>query len=246
MYKLIYLVSFVLISFLVGLEIGVSKGGPPAAYAKNYSAPAELMTVFPAPELNLTPIGAGGEVNSKASVVFSFTSESSVEDLISSQEKRWKEVGLTTSVKETPQRGVLLGINRADRELFQIVAFFCPPAVREKLCSGQNTFGMVSRLTQESSAKANVLPFTICAGGKEISSYSASDMGHPSVTSTILCPSSIESVQTDLDSEFLMWNKKEETGGILIYSRDGDEVTIIPSGKDEKTLLVVTYQRGVS
>jgi len=245
MHKLVLIIGAVLISFAFGISLGFSKSGTPQAYAKNYSSVAEQIEVFSVSELDLTPIGSGGEINEKRSQLFSFTSSSSVEDLVSAQEKKWQSVGLSTSGKVSPQRAVLLGINRQNREMYQLVAFFCPPAVRQKLCSGQNSFGMISRMSEESSSKGNSVPFTICSGVKEISSFAASDLGHPSVTATFLCPSSLQSVESELDSEFQLWQKKPSGSDILVYSKDGEELTVIPSGKEDKTLLVVTYQRGV-
>ena len=245
MRNLLIIVSFILVSFGVGISLGFSKGGTPQAFAKNYPTVQEQINVYPAIELNLTSVGSGGELNDKVSQLFSFTSSSSVDDLVSSQEKRWQEVGLSTSGKVSPQRAVLLGINKESKELFQLVAFFCPPAVREKLCSGEHSFGMISRMSQEVGSKGSRLPFKICSGAKEISSYAASDLGHPSITATYLCPSSTEAVESELDSEFIMWHKKESSSDVLVYSKEDEEVTILPSGKDGKSLLVVTYQRGV-
>lgn len=245
MRNLTIIVSFILVSFGVGISLGFSKGATPQAFAKNYPSGGEQINVYPAPELNLTPVGSGGELNDKVSQLFSFTSSSAVDDLVSSQEKRWQEIGLSTSGKVSPQRAVLLGINKESRELYQLVAFFCPPTVREKLCSGQNSFGMVSRMSQVDGSKGSSLPFKICSGAKELSSYAASDLGHPSITATFLCPSSAEAVESELDSEFMMWQKKESATDILVYSKDEEEVTILPSGKDGRTLLVVSYQRGI-
>jgi hypothetical protein len=245
MRNLIFIVSFILVSFGVGVSLGLSRSGTPQAFAKNYPSVGEQISLFPAPELNLTPIGSGGEINDKVSQLYSLTSESSVGDIVASQEKRWKDVGLTTSQKSTAQRAVVIGVNHQTREMYQMVLFFCPPTVRERLCSGQNVYGMISKMGEENSSKGNSMPFTICSGGKQISSFAASDLGHPSLTATYICPSSPESVASELDSEFVAWEKREDSTDILVYSKDEEQLTIIPSGKDGKTLLVVTYQRGV-
>lgn len=245
MRNLIFITSFILISLAVGVLLGFSRAGTPKAFAKGYPQFGEKVAVFPAPGIDITPVGSRGEINNKISQLFSFTSGLSIGDIMELQEKRWKEIGLKTSKKASPERGVLIGVNKDTREFFQMMAFFCPPTIRGKLCAGQNAFGIISKMVDEMSSNGAPLPFQICSGGRELSSYAATDLGHPSITSTYICPSSPESVASELDTEFVMWQKKEDTSDVIVYYRDGEEITIIPSGKDSKTLLVVTYQRGV-
>jgi hypothetical protein len=245
MKKILYFTCFVLLCFLVGLEIGFSRNGAVQAYAKNNQSGIDPVEMYAAEDINITPIGVGAEINSKNSSIYSFTSPSSVKDVISQQERNWQKAGLQTSGKVSSTKGVMLAVKKETREVYQMVAFFCPPSVRSKLCSGQNVFGVLSKLSDEQSDKGNELPFQICNSGKVLSTYSASDLGHPSITGTVLCPATQESVKSDLESEFLNWERRENAENVIVYSKESEEVTVIISGKDEKTLALVTYQRGV-
>ena len=52
MRNLIFISSFIILSFAAGVFFGFTKGGTPKAFAKNYPSPAEEINVLPTPEGN--------------------------------------------------------------------------------------------------------------------------------------------------------------------------------------------------
>jgi hypothetical protein len=249
----LYLFCFIVFSFFVGLGIGFSRKGPVTAYAAKtpaYDAPVGVHAIS---ALHLNRVGESTSVSQIVSEMYSFTTDLSVENALVGQEQRWKERGFKTSRVLSENRGVLLGVASESSEIYQAVAFFCPPEVRERLCGGEKVFGMISRMQRQSRSEESGLGRdslisiqSICSGGNEISNFTSSDLGRPTVTTTVRCPAMLDSVKSETLQNFgcLGWDARELGESVLLFSKGAEELNVIYSQSGAETYAVLTHVRG--
>lgn len=246
----------VVLSFGVGISIGLSRNNIADARASLMN-PDRFDKLQPVPGMQLTSIGQGAKVRGVNAEMASFSSGSSVRDLLTNQVEIWKKNGLWTSGMATAKRGMAFALNRTTKEKYQTVAFFCPVSIRGKLCNGQNIYGVTTYVAGDTPTSDEGKDVPMCPNAKVSGSFSAYDLGRPTVTVNGICRSSLEETAEYFRSTLVGadWRQKDEiptsfaesTSSVMIFEKEREEISIVlsQSPKTTETLAVVTKRKNL-
>jgi len=249
--KLTFLVvaSVTVVSFFVGIFIGFNRSEP--AYATTGATQREdWKGIIPVSGSSLTEIGRGSKIGGVASEVASFTSNKSVRDFLGEQEEIWKRKGLTTKTFGSAKRGIGLAINKSSGQKYQAVVFFCPPAIRNQVCRGENIFGVTSYISGEEQAQLSESEMPRCQGMKVSGTFSSYDEGRLATTLSGVCPQGIFEAAESFREVYTNAGYQEAgvrqarldgvESGVLLFGKEKEEVSIVLSAGKNRTFAVVS------
>ncbi len=264
----------VVLSFLYGLSVGLSRKAPQAhAFSPSFSG-ADILTdnseeVTPVeslaliPELKLVPIGRDLEVNGRKSDAMMFYSNFAVPAIIEKQSLLWKSRGVQVFSKSSRNRGLAFGFDPLTESKYSIVSWIIPPSLQKHLSPEYRVQGFVAFSDGSlgdldfDHRQGEIPEVPLIPGGRAGAVVSSNDRGGKSITGSYTNPGSVSDNISFYQTAFQGSGWREEDGagkngtvGFLRFRREERVAdllfTALPKRGSftEQTVLLVTLSSG--